>query len=266
MNFNIHPDRILKIYIFILFLSLVLYSSIVSADYNSESLTIAAASDLKYAMDEIVEKFKFLYPDTEVKVIFGSSGNFYRQITMDAPFDIFFSADVFYPKQLEEAGLTISDVKLYAIGRIVIWSSTLDAGSMAVETLKHNSVHRIAIANPSHAPYGKRAQEFLERQNLMKDLQDKLVYGENISQAAYFAYSGAAQAGIIALSLALSPQMQERGSYWLIPEEFHNPLEQGFVLLKRAKNNPLAHQFYEYMASKETRDILDKYGFTLPAK
>lgn len=266
MNFNPLTDRKFKIYIFILFLPLVIYSSKVSADYNSRRLTIAAASDLKYAMDELVGRFKFLYPDTEIRVILGSSGNFYRQIIKDAPFDIYFSADVFYPEQLEAAGLTSSDVKLYAIGRIVIWSSGLDAGSLAVETLKHSSVHRIAIANPKHAPYGKRALEFLEHMNLMKDLQDKLVYAENISQAAHFAYSGAAQAGIIALSLALSQQMQEKGSYWLIPEEFHKPLAQGFVLLKRAKNNPSAHQFSEYMVSKEARDILDKYGFTLPSK
>jgi len=166
----------------------------------------------------------------------------------------------------EAAGLTVSGVKLYAIGRIVIWSAGLDAGSLAVETLKHGSVHHIAIANPKHAPYGKRAVEFLEHLNLMKELEGKLVYAENISQAAQFAYSGAAQTGIIALSLALSQQMREKGSYWLIPEAFHNPLEQGFVVLKRARNNPLAHQFSEYMASKEARDILDKYGFTLPVK
>jgi molybdate transport system substrate-binding protein len=213
-----------------------------------------------------VDNFKFNYPDTEIKVILGSSGNFYRQITKEAPFDIFFSADIFYPEQLHAAGLTISNIKLYAIGRIVIWSSSADTRSLAIDTLKLDSVHRIAIANPKHAPYGKRAQEFLEHVNLMKELQGKLVYGENISQAAHFAYSGTAQAGIIALSLALSQQMQEKGSYWLIPEEFHKPLEQGFVLLKRAKNKPVVQQFSEYMASKEARDILDRYGFTLPAK
>jgi len=266
MNFNPLTDRKFKIYILIFFLPLVLYSSKVSADYNAGRLTIAAASDLKYAMDEIVDRFKTHYPDTEIRVILGSSGNFYRQITKDAPFDIYFSADIFYPEQLEAAGLTVSGVKLYAIGRIVIWSAGLDAGSLAVETLKHGSVHHIAIANPKHAPYGKRAVEFLEHLNLMKELEGKLVYAENISQAAQFAYSGAAQTGIIALSLALSQQMREKGSYWLIPEAFHNPLEQGFVVLKRARNNPLAHQFSEYMASKEARDILDKYGFTLPVK
>ena len=266
MKIIFNAERILKIYILTLFFPFVIYTSTAYADYDSRKLTIAAASDMKYAMDEIVYNFKNPNPDVEIKVIYGSSGNFYRQIINGAPFDIYFSADIFYPEQLEAAGLTIADIKLYAIGRIVIWSSSLDARSLAVETLRHKSIHRIAIANPEHAPYGKRALEFLERQGLMNDLQDKLVYGENISQAAHFAYTGAAQAGIIALSLALSQQMQEKGSYWLIPEELHNPLEQGFVLLKRAQNNPLARQFSEYMVSKEARNILDKYGFTLPEK
>ena len=254
----------MKIIFFILFLPLVFYTSIVCAGDKSGNFTIAAASDLKYAMDEIIDNFKYQYPDADIKVIYGSSGNFYRQITKAAPFDIYFSADTSYPELLAKSGLTISDVKLYAIGRIVIWSSNLDAANLGIETLKNNSVHHIAIANPEHAPYGKRAQEFMEHQHLTKELQHKLVYGENISQAAQFAYSGAAQAGIIALSLALSPQMQQRGSFWLIPNEFHSPLEQGYVLLKKAQNNPLAHLFSEYMASNATRDILDKYGFTLP--
>jgi molybdate transport system substrate-binding protein len=266
MNFRTRTERISGINTLILFFLPVIYISTVSADYNSGNLTIAAASDMKYAMEEIVYNFKILNPDAEIRVIFGSSGNFYRQIINDAPFDIYFSADIFYPEQLETAGLTISDIRLYAVGRIVIWSSTLDVNRLEVETLRHENVHRIAIANPEHAPYGKRALEFLERQNLMNDLRDKLVYGENISQAAHFAYTGAAQAGIIALSLALSQQMQEKGSYWLIPEEFHNPLEQGYVLLKGAGNNPLAHEFSEYMVLKEVRNILDKYGFTLPEK
>lgn len=238
---------------------------LISISAHAEKITIAAAADLKFAMDEIVTAFKSQNPGQEVAVTYGSSGQFNTQIQQGAPYDLYFSADINFPHALAKAGLISGEVEPYAIGRIVLWSAILDASKMTLETLKATEITRIAIANPKHAPYGKRAEEALRATNLWDKVEPKLVFGENIAQTAQFVQTGNAQIGIIALSLALNPELASKGKYWLIPDNLHAPLEQGFVITKRAEGNKLAQVFSDYISSKPARAIMVKYGFALPS-
>lgn len=240
-----------------------LLASLSSASY-AEKINIAAAADLKFAMDEIVMQFKASNPADEVEVIYGSSGKFNTQIQQGAPYDCYFSADIAYPNELAKNGFASSKVKPYALGRIVLWSASLEANKMTLNNLTDQNIQHIAIANPQHAPYGKRAEEALRATGLWHKVESKLVYGENIAQTAQFVQTGNAQVGIIALSLALSPALASKGGYWLIPDYLHQPLTQGFVITKRAKDSALAKKFADFMASKPTRATMEKYGFVLP--
>lgn len=241
-------------------------SLLFAATVHAERITIAAAADLKFAMDEIVSTYKQTHAGDEVEVIYGSSGKFYTQIQQGAPYDLFFSADITLPRELDKAGLALSEVRPYALGRIVLWSANLDARKMTLTNLTDPKIVHIAIANPKHAPYGKRAEEALRASGLWEKVQSKLVYGENIAHTAQFVQTGNAQVGIIALALAVNPELAKRGGYWLIPDKLHEPLEQGFVITKRAKDNALAKRFAEYMDSKPARTVMVKYGFVLPSE
>ncbi|MFQ3579684.1 MAG: molybdate ABC transporter substrate-binding protein [Bacteroidales bacterium] len=229
----------------------------------SQKIKIAAAADLRYAMDEIVKQYKTNFPNADIDIIYGSSGNAFTQIVNGAPFDIYFSADIFYPQKLKEAGFTISEPKLYAIGRIVLWSSTIDV-SKGLEILRTCTKTRIAVANPEHAPYGKRAIETLHHAGLYEQVKKQLIFGENISQTAQFCLTGNAEIGILALSIVLSPSISGKGKYFLIDDKFHQELKQAFVLLKHAINNTEAYRFADYIESKQARIIFENYGFTLP--
>lgn len=231
-----------------------------------EKLTIAAAADLKFAMDEIAASFRKAHPGDEVDVIYGSSGKFHTQIQQGAPFDIFFSADKGFAEGLKAEGLAVTEPKLYAIGRVVLWSPTRDASKMSLKDLDDAKLNKIAIANPAHAPYGKRAEEALRAVGLWDKLKDKLVFGENIAQTAQFVQTGAADIGIIALSLAKSPELASKGGYALIPDKLHAPLEQAFVITKHGAENGLAKAFARYMSAKESRQIMIRYGFVLPSE
>lgn len=229
---------------------------------QSSKILIAAASDLKFALDSVVAVFKTNNSETRVDVTYGSSGKLFEQISHGAPFDIFFSADNEYPLKLSEKGIAISDVQTYGFGRIVLWSKTIDPTSLGINSLLNKSVVKIAIANPSHAPYGRRAVEALKHFEIYDKVKEKLVYGENISQAAQFVTAGAADAGIIALSLALSPTLtKERAQYYIIPENAHKPLEQGFVILKNVQKNSVAFKFRDFMSTEEATNILSYFGF-----
>ncbi|MDP4208419.1 MAG: molybdate ABC transporter substrate-binding protein [Bacteroidota bacterium] len=230
---------------------------------NAQTLTITAAADLRYAMDEVVKAYKQTHPKTEIKVNYGSSGTAFQQISNGAPFDIFFSADIMYPQKLKEQGLTATDPKLYAIGYIVVWSNQIDV-SKGINSLLDTKVSKIAIANPDHAPYGKRAEESMKYYNIYNKVKNKLVFGENISQAAQFVQTGNAEIGILALSLACSPVMKDKGKYTVIDDKSHSPLEQAYVILKGAKNNKEAYSFVEFVASFAARTIFKTYGFKLP--
>jgi molybdate transport system substrate-binding protein len=226
-----------------------------------KEVLVAAAADLKFAMDSLVKVFSSASADVAVKLVYGSSGNFFEQITNDAPFDLFFSADVDYPQKLEQQHKTLSAVQTYGTGQIVLWSNKLDPTREGMNTLLLPSVTRIAVANPAHAPYGRRAEESLKYYKLYDKVRQKLVTGENISQTAQFVSTGAADIGIIALSLALSPQLQKEGKYWLIPETSHQPLRQGYVLLQHAKGNEGVQKFATFIASAKARAILEHFGF-----
>ena len=240
----------------------ILIGSQVGAQDNTK-LLIAAASDLKYALDSIVTSFKKSHPQSNIEVTYGSSGKLFEQIQHSAPFDLFFSADIEYPRQLKAKNMISSDVIPYGIGRIVIWSKKLDPAINKMNSLLDKSINKIAIANPLHAPYGKRAEESLKYYKLLSSVTPKLVYGENISQTAQFVTTGAADIGIVALSLALSPAMKsEGGKYYIIPESSHQPLEQGFVILNHGGRNPAAASFRDFMLSRNAREILGHFGFT----
>ena len=230
---------------------------------KTEEVIIAAASDLKFALDSVIIVFKKSNADADIKVTYGSSGQFFTQIQNSAPFDIYFSADIQYPQLLKEKGLTLMDAKIYGIGRIVIWSNKLDPNQKQLNSLMEPSISKIAIANPEHAPYGKRAIESLNYYKIYDKVKDKFVFGENIAQTAQFVTTGSADIGIIALSLALSPNMQKLGGkYFIISEKSHQPLEQGYVITKHGENNMLVKKFYDFVSSEKAVAILSRYGFT----
>ncbi len=230
-------------------------------------VTVAAASDLNFAFKEIVADFEKKSGNT-VKLSLGSSGNFFAQISNGAPFDVFFSADIGYPKKLEEAGLTEpGTLYMYAVGRIVVWvpkDSPIDVASLGIKALQHPSVKKIAIANPKHAPYGRAAVVAMEHYKIYEAVKDKLVLGENISQTAQFVQTGGADIGVIALSLAVAPAMKETGTYWEVPLEAHPKLEQGAVVLKTAKDSKAVRAFLDYIKSPDGAGVFRRYGFSLP--
>jgi molybdate transport system substrate-binding protein len=228
---------------------------------------IAAASDLQFALDEIAAQFT---TDTgqPLRLVYGSSGNFARQIEQGAPYELYLSADEAFVFRLADRGFTRDHGTLYAIGRIVLFTphgSRLgsDDGLAGVDAaLERGAIRRFAIANPEHAPYGRAAEQALRHIGLWERLRPHLVYGENVSQAAQFAVSGNSQGGIIAYSLALAPSVRQHGGFALIPEEWHEPLRQRMVLTRTA--TPEAEAFYDYMQAEPARVIMRRFGFVLP--
>ena len=232
---------------------------------NAQSIKIAVAADLRFALDDITKLYKKNYPDVMIDVIYGSSGNLFQQITNQAPYDLFFSADVSLAAKLEEMKLTLNKPTIYAVGHLVLWSATKDV-SRGLDLLKSEDVKKIAIANPEVAPYGKRAVESLKYYNLYDKIKDKIVKGDNVSQAAQFVLTGNAEAGIIALSLALSPEMSAKGKYYIIDEKSYSKFEQAYVILKKSGKNNDVLNFVKFLETKKVKDIFNKYGFKLPAK
>ncbi len=228
-------------------------------------LTVAAASDLKFALDEILAEFQKDHADVRVKVTYGSSGNFFAQLSNKAPFDLFFSADIEYPRKLIEQGLAAKETEFqYAVGHIVVWvpnDSKLDVERLGIETLADSSVRKIAIANPKHAPYGRAALAALKSLGVYERIESRLVLGENIAQTAQFVETGAADVGILALSLAMAPAMRDKGRYWQVPQDAHPPLEQGGIILSWAKDQEAARQLRAFVMGDAGRAILKQYGF-----
>jgi molybdate transport system substrate-binding protein len=264
---------------------------------QAQSVRVVAASDLQYALPEIVQAFERQNPGVRVELSFGSSGKFYTQIMQGLPADIFFSADAAFPKRLEEAGRTTPGaLRLYAVGRVVVWVANawaqqgLDPRRMGPRVLLDGRVTRVAIANPVHAPYGRAAVSLLERFGLIRPVREvaweemtegvaayynlsvlrqgkpgfEFVYGENISQAAQLALSST-NVGILAFSIARSEAMQRAGVYWLAPLSSHLRLEQTYTIL-RGQDRPEVRRFYEYIATPEAHRVLRKYGFLLPGE
>lgn len=228
---------------------------------------IAAAADLQFAVTEIAAAFT-AETGKEVKLSFGSTGNFATQIREGAPFQMFMAADQKFIAQLHDEGLTRDEGVLYAEGRIVLMAphgSALkpdEAMDNLAALIDAGTLTKFAIANPEHAPYGLRAEEALKHRGLWEKIQPHLVLGENVAQTAQFALSGNAEGGIIALSLALAPEVAAQGDHALISHDWHDPLLQRMVLLKNA--GPVAEEFYAYIQSPPAREIMVRYGFILP--
>jgi molybdate transport system substrate-binding protein len=240
------------------------------ATTRAHALRIAAAADLKFALDEWLKDFRATHPGERIEVTYGSSGNFIAQLSQGAPFDVFLSADMGYPRKLVEQGLAEDkDVFPYAVGHLVLWvrrESPLQVEKLGMKVLVDPAARRIAIANPQHAPYGRAAEAALKSQGLHDAVKDKLVLGENVAQTAQFAQSGAADVGLIALSLALAPAMKEQGRYGEIPASAYPRMDQGGVILKKAQDPALARQFRDALIDARSRPLFERYGFGAPGK
>jgi molybdate transport system substrate-binding protein len=227
-------------------------------------ITVAAAADLNFALPELARKFE-QQTGHYVRPVFGSSGNLFAQIQNGAPYDVFLSANTAYPQRLLGTGEAIAgSYSSYAVGRLALYArgdSPLDLTKLGIHVLLAPSVHRIAIANPEHAPYGAAAVAALRHYGLYERLQSKLVLGENVSQAAQFVLSGNAQVALTALSVAQA----QNGKYALIPAEAHAPIEQAAVVLKRSAHPAVATSFVRFLSSAEAREILQRFGFQSPA-
>jgi molybdate transport system substrate-binding protein len=233
----------------------------------AQEITVAAASDMSTALPEIVAAYSKKTGRT-VKLSFGASGNLTNQIRNGAPFDVFFSADEGFPQQLIDEGLASgSTLYRYAVGRLVLWvpnDSTLDLSKLGIKALLDPAVKKIAIANPTAAPYGRAAAGALRHFGIYDQVADKLVTGENISQAAQFVESGNAQAGLIALSHALSPALKSKGRYWTVPLDSYPTLNQAAVVLSKSKQSSAAREFLEFVRGPEVTALLASHGFSLP--
>ncbi len=246
----------------------LLLAIVLAASYGQSvaAPAIAAASDLQFALTEIAQRFE-ANTRQQLRLTFGSSGNFQRQIIQGAPFELYLSADEAYVTALVKAGLTRDKGQLYALGRIALLlpagaNISPDTGLVDLRrAIMDGRLKRFAIANPQHAPYGRAAREALLQAGLWALIKPHLVYGENASQAARFATSGSTQGGIIPDSLARVPAVRGDGQYLLLPAAMHSPLRQRMVLLRRA--GPVAEAFYAYIQSPEARKILARYGFAL---
>jgi molybdate transport system substrate-binding protein len=251
-----HPRRA-PLFFFLFFLPL--FSA------SAQNLRIAAASDLQFVFPDLAAQYE---KQTGVKltVSYGSSGNFSSQIENGAPFDLFFSADVGYAQKLIASRLAVPEsLQVYAVGQLVLWlpvDSPLDPAS-GIKILLDSRIQKIAIANPEHAPYGRAAVSALQHAGLYEQVQSKLVFGENISQAAQFVQSGSAQAGLIALSLAASPAMKS-GKQWVVPPDQYPRLEQGVVLLQASPEKKAAQAFLKFLKTPAARATFERYGFFLP--
>lgn len=247
-----------------LILLLILFSGSTKAQ---QKFTIVAAANLKIALDSINSVFKTQNPGINPQITYGASGKFYEQISNGAPFDLFFSADMEYPNQLVKNKLTASKIKMYAVGKLVIWSKKTDPDKTKINSLLDSGIRKIAIGNPATAPYGEKAVESLKFYKIYSKVKDKLVFGENITQATQFITTGNADIGITALSLVLTPNMKkEGGKYYIIPQKSHAALEQGCVILKHGKDNANALKFYNFISSKKAIAILKYYGYDTKTK
>lgn len=253
------------------FLAAALVSFLLGTHCASASAApgVAAASDLKFALDEIARTYARATGKT-VRISYGSSGNFRRQIAEGAPFEIFLSADESYVLALAKDGRLEDEGAVYAIGRLVLFAPAgspvdPDRGLAPLAALARDGrMGKVAIANPAHAPYGRAAKAALQRAGVWDSLAGRLVFGENVSQAAQFATSGNAAAGIFAYSLTFSTAVSERGRFVLLPETAHAPLVQRMALVKGAGDE--ARAFYRYLQGPAAREVFSRFGFALPRK
>ncbi|WP_317169040.1 molybdate ABC transporter substrate-binding protein [Poritiphilus flavus] len=241
--------------------ALVLLLSACGTKRDSSTLTIAAAANTQFAMEEIAA----LYSEktgTQHVLVFSSSGKLTAQIMEGAPYDVFVSADMKYPTELFNSGLTQGSPRVYAYGKLVLWSIQ-ESVHPSLAILKDSTVEHIALANPKTAPYGRAADEVLKFYDLYPTTSAKLVFGESISQTNQFITSGAAEIGFTAMSVVLSPKMKGKGSWQALDENSYKPIGQGVVALQsKGETTEGANEFITFLFSKEARGILEKYGYT----
>jgi molybdate transport system substrate-binding protein len=239
-----------------------------SAQNRLRVVRIAAAADLRFALEAVAAKLRTATPDLDVQVTYGSSGTFFAQIVNGAPFDLFMSADGEYPRDLAARGLTVAGSEFrYAVGRLVIWvpsASRFDVERAGMQVLRDPGVRHISIANPEHAPYGRAAESAMRRLGVYDRAKDKLVLGENVSQALQFVESGSAEVGIVALSLAIAPAVRPTGRFWIVPVEAYPRIDQAGVILRAAADLDAARQVRSFLLGESARAILKQYGFYLP--
>ena len=244
----------MKRVIFILFIFIALSA-------HSQTVKVAAAANLRFVFDEIKTTYIQTNPKTNVSTIFGSSGALLQQILNGAEFDVFMAADNSFPVKLKDQGAASGEMKVYALGKLVLWSNTLDV-SKGLDMLTDPSVKKIAVAKPELAPYGDRAIACLKQVRLYEKVKGKIIYADNISQTAQFAQTGNAEVAFLALSLTLTPDM--KGSVYVIDPKAYKPVEQAMILIKGWKLNPEAAKFMKFVLSPQCKLIFEKYGYIVP--
>ena len=233
----------------------------VAISAQAQTVKVAAAANLRFVFDEIKASYAIANPKATITANFGSSGALLQQILNGAEFDIFMAADNSFPVKLKDQGAASGEIKTYALGKLVLWSNTLDV-SKGLEILTDPSVKRIAIAKPELAPYGDRAIEVLKTSGLYEKVKDKIIYADNISQTAQFAQTGNAEVAFLAMSLTMTPEM--KGSTYLIDRKMYKPVEQAMVLVKSWKTNPDAAKFMKFVLSDKCKPIFEKNGYIVP--
>jgi len=229
---------------------------------EEKQLNIAVAANMQFAMKEIAQNFSEKTGE-EIQLMVSSSGKLNAQIKEGAPYDLFVSADMKYPQDLFDAGLTLEPPRIYAYGKLVLWSAAEDV-EVLLKTLEDSNIKHIAIANPKLAPYGIAAQEVIKHYGLEDTVQEKLVFGESVSQCNQFILTKSAELGFTAKSVVLSSQMKDQGNWIDIDDETYSPIAQGMVIIKhKERNEKAAKKFYRYLLSKEAQDILIKFGYSI---
>lgn len=235
---------------------------------GNREVRVAAAANTKFAFDEIARDFQKKYPQIKVTVTYGSSGNFFAQICQNAPFDMFLSADVEYPNALIAKGLAAENARfIYAVGKMVVWApsdSRLDLINLGIQAVADPRARKVAIANPRHAPYGRAAVAAMKKVGVYEQAKDRLVLGENVEQTAHFLHTGAADIGIVPLSLALAPALREKGHYCLVPADAYAPLEQAGIILSSAQDKESAARLRSFLTGTEGQEVLKRHGYDFP--
>jgi molybdate transport system substrate-binding protein len=249
------------------FLAAALLVPSLAAGGEPRSISVAAASNLKPALDEIARLFQAKHPGVEVKTTFGASGTFFAQIANGAPFDLFLSADSEYPAKVVEQGLADGEAFPYAFGKLVVWvprGSKIDLEGRGLAALADPSVKKVAIANPQVAPYGRAARSAMEKAGILGALKDRIVMGQSVNQAAQFAQTEAAQAAFLPLSLASIPPLSEQGRSWLVPPALYPRVEQAGVVIRGTRQPDLARDLAAFIRGDAARKVLARYGYDLP--
>ncbi|HEY4784948.1 MAG TPA: molybdate ABC transporter substrate-binding protein [Bacteroidales bacterium] len=236
---------------------------VVGMTVHAQTIRVAAAGNLRYILDDIKSRYAIKNPRVKIDVILGASGTLTQQIINGAGYDFFMAADRSFPDKLKEQGVASGDVKTYAFGKLVLWSNMLDI-SKGLDILLDKSVTKIAIAKPAVAPYGERAIQCLKFYGLYDKVKDKIVYADNIAQAAQYVSTGNAEVGFVAYALLMGPELKDKGTYFMPDTKSYKPVEQACVLIKGWERNPEAAKFMKFVLSLECKPIFEKYGFIVP--